>query len=136
MRGTELEMATSHHAFTYLPDVPRLDGDAAADADVRPRRGDGRGARRPPVEQQHRLPVAGELPRPHLQYNQTPRDSGFPTRARRAACDDDRFGRYYLCTSRSLPYFFTLFPWTPIRSAPNTIGTHEDESISELFPRA
>jgi len=80
MRGTG-EMAsgwsTSHHAFTYLPDVPRLDGDAAADADVRPRRGDGRGARRPPVEQQHRLPVAGELPSPYLHHNRTPWDSGF-----------------------------------------------------------
>jgi hypothetical protein len=63
--------------LTYLPDVPGLDGDATADADVRPCRGDGRGARRPPVEQQHRLPVAGELPCPYLHHNQTPWDSGF-----------------------------------------------------------
>ena len=51
----------------YLPDVPSLDGDAGADPDVRPRRGDGRRARRAAVEQQHRLPVPGEPPAPHLQ---------------------------------------------------------------------
>lgn len=91
-----MNLSHRQEAFTYLPDVPGLDGDAAADADVRPCRRDGRGARRPPVEQQHRLPVAGELPSPHLQKIKAPWDSeGFlPEPDVLLACDDDRFGRY------------------------------------------